>query len=51
MLSSKWVYKLKLDEEGNIDRHKAILVANGMHQQSGVDFEETFALGVKPTTI
>lgn len=39
----KWVYKIKVDEKGNVLKHKARLVANGYNQQSGKDFTETFA--------
>lgn len=51
VLSCKWVYQLKQDDEGNISRHKARLVANGMRQRSGLDFSETFAPVVKPATV
>uniref|UniRef100_A0A8I6Y7V3 Integrase catalytic domain-containing protein n=1 Tax=Hordeum vulgare subsp. vulgare TaxID=112509 RepID=A0A8I6Y7V3_HORVV len=39
----KWVYKLKKDENGNVVKHKACLVAKGYVQRAGVDFEEVFA--------
>lgn len=32
ILSSKWVYKLKLDDKGKVIRHKAWLVAVGSKQ-------------------
>lgn len=51
VLNCKWVFKLKLDEKGDISRHKARLVANGMRQIEGVDVEETFASVIKPSTI
>jgi len=35
----KWVYKLKLNPEGEIVRYKAKLVAKGFLQREGVDFE------------
>ncbi len=39
----KWVYKLKRDEEGKVQRYKARLVAQGFSQRPGVDFGETYA--------
>ena len=39
----RWVYDLKVDEEGNVMRYKARLVAQGFSQKEGIDFKETFA--------
>ncbi|KAL4573963.1 hypothetical protein LXL04_020785 [Taraxacum kok-saghyz] len=39
----KWVFRNKLDKEGNVVRNKARLVVNGYCQQEGIDYEETFA--------
>ena len=50
-ITSKWVYKVKPGLNGDGDRLKARLVARGFEQQYGVDFEETFALVVKWSTI
>lgn len=51
VLNCKWVYKLKQDENGNISRHKARLVANGMRQIDDIDVHDTSAPVIKPTTI
>ena len=43
VIGARWVYKLKLDSAGNVERFKARLVAQGFSQRPGVDFEETYA--------
>ncbi|GKC57843.1 retrovirus-related pol polyprotein from transposon TNT 1-94 [Tanacetum coccineum] len=44
IIALKWIYKVKLDEYGNVFKNKARLVAKGYHQEEGLDFEESFAL-------
>ena len=51
VIGCKWVLRIKWKADGSIERHKARLVTKGFHQQSGVDFTETFNLVVKPTTV
>ena len=43
IIGTKWVFKNKLDEEGNVARNKARLVAQGYNQVEGLDYEETYA--------
>nr|GEY02756.1 putative reverse transcriptase domain-containing protein [Tanacetum cinerariifolium] len=41
--SSRDIYKVKLDEYGDVLKNKARLVAKGYRQEEGIDFEESFA--------
>ena len=43
IVGSRWVFKVKYDESGEIERFKCRLVAQGFSQTQGVDYEETFA--------
>ena len=43
VIGCKWVFKTKLDAEGQIERYKAGLAAQGFSQIPGIDFDETFA--------
>jgi hypothetical protein len=43
VIGSKWVFKNKMNEKGNIVRNKARLVCKGYAQIEGLDFDETFA--------
>ena len=50
-IGSKWVFKVKHDSCGKVDRFKGRLVAKGYSQQYGIDFEETFAPVVRFSAI
>ena len=39
----KWVFKTKLNENGEVDKCKAQLVAKGYAQQHGIDYTKVFA--------
>ncbi|KAI9153710.1 hypothetical protein LWI28_015433 [Acer negundo] len=43
VIGTKWIYRNNSDEDGNIMRNKARLVAQGYSQIEGIDFEERFA--------
>ncbi|KAJ9556638.1 hypothetical protein OSB04_011252 [Centaurea solstitialis] len=46
-----WLFLLKFNSQGTLQRYKARLVINGKNQQIGIDCDETFSPVVKPTTI
>jgi hypothetical protein len=43
VIGTKWVFKTKQGEDGEVVRNKARLVAQGFSQVEGLDFGETFA--------
>ncbi|GJR13955.1 retrovirus-related pol polyprotein from transposon TNT 1-94 [Tanacetum coccineum] len=43
IIALKWIYKVKLDEYGDVLKNKARLVVKGYRQEEGLDFEESFA--------
>lgn len=51
LVTSKWVFKLKLDAQRRATRYKARLVARGFTQRSGIDYAETFAPVARLQTI
>jgi len=42
VMSCKWVFKIKKNSVGKIDKYKAQLVAHGFTQQYGVDYDKTY---------
>ncbi|GJV59440.1 integrase, catalytic region, zinc finger, CCHC-type containing protein [Tanacetum coccineum] len=42
IIALEWIYKVKLDEYGDVLKNKARLVAKGCRQEEGLDFEESF---------
>ncbi|GKD40964.1 retrovirus-related pol polyprotein from transposon TNT 1-94 [Tanacetum coccineum] len=43
VIALKWIYKVKLDEYGDVLKNKARLVVKGYLQEKGINFEESFA--------
>ena len=42
-ISCRWVYKVKYNTDGSVNRYKARLVAKGYTQQHDISYDETFA--------
>ncbi|CAI7902683.1 unnamed protein product [Closterium sp. NIES-54] len=42
-ITSKWLFKIKSDADGKIERHKSRLVAKGYQQKEKVEYKELFA--------
>ena len=50
-VSCKWVFKVKQDKDGNIDRYKGRLVVREFSQEDGIDYFETFSPVVRLDSI
>ncbi|XP_016442513.1 putative mitochondrial protein AtMg00820 [Nicotiana tabacum] len=51
VIGCKWVYRVKQNSYGSLDRCKAHLIAEGYTRSYGVDYSDTFSLVVHPATV
>ena len=51
VVSSKWIYKTKHVTDGSIEKYKERFVARGFSQKEGINYEETFSLVARYTSI
>ena len=51
IVGSRWVLKVKHDENGSVNRFKARLVAQGYSQVKGVDYDEVFSPVARNTSV
>ena len=48
---SKWIYKIKHATDGSIKKYKERFMARGFSQKEGIDYEDTFVMETRYTSI
>jgi len=51
LITCKWIFRLKKNSDGVVDKYKARFVARGFSQSYGLDYEETFSPVAKMVTV
>jgi hypothetical protein len=51
VVTSKWIHKIKHAANGSVEKYKTRFVARGFSQVEGIDYEETFVLVARYTSI
>jgi hypothetical protein len=51
VVSSKWLFKIKHVVDGSIEKYKERFVAHGFSQKEGIDYEDTFSIVARYTSI
>lgn len=51
MVTSRWLYKIKYAADGSIEKYKTRFMVRGFSQVEGVDYDETFALVARYSSI
>ena len=51
IIGTKWIFRNKTDEKGNVICNKARLIAQGYSQMEGVDYDEIFTLVARMESI
>ena len=51
VVGSRWIYKVKQAADGSVEKYKARFVSRGFSQIEGIDYEETFALVARYSSI
>lgn len=51
VVSSKWLFKIKHAPNDNIEKYKARFVAGGFSQKEDIDYDETFTLVARYTSV
>lgn len=51
IIGTRWIYKVKRNSDGSVDRFKARLVARGFTEVYGLDYDEVFSTVVRIGTV